>query len=94
MTAPIPIRRGTSAATVAKAGRIIADGGVLVDYADPAAAAISALVTSESGAQYAVTHGQLLGWRCTCLARSTCSHILAVTLVAADDLDFNMGDLT
>lgn len=93
MTAPIPIRRGPSDSTVAKAGRIVAAGGVLVDYADPDAAAISTLVTSESGESYAVTHGRLLGWRCTCLARSTCSHILAATLVAVDDLGFNPEDM-
>jgi len=93
VTAPIPIR-GPSAATVAKAGRIVANGGVLVDYAEPALSALSTLVTSESGGQYAVTHGRLLGWHCTCQARTVCSHILAATCVAVDDYGFDEEELT
>lgn len=93
MTAPSPIR-GPSASTVAKAGRIVAANGVLVDFADATAAALCALVTSESGESYVVTHGRLLGWQCGCLARATCSHILAATLVAVDDYGFQQGDLT
>lgn len=93
MSAPIPIR-GPSPATVAKAGRLVAAGGVLVDFASVEAAAVSALVTSESGGAYHVSHGRLLGWRCTCLARSTCSHILAVKVVAVDDHGLREGDLT
>lgn len=94
MTAPVPIRRGPSTGTVAKAGRIVDAGGVLVDFASPEAAALSALVTSESGAAYHVSHGRLLGWHCTCQARQTCSHILAATLVAVDDYGLRKGDLT
>ncbi len=95
MTAPIPIRRGPSPETVAKAGRIVAAGGVLVDWASPADAALCALVTSESGSGYVVTHGRMLGWQCTCLARGPrCSHILAAIAVAVDRLGFNPADLT
>lgn len=92
MTAPIPIR-GPSAGTVAKAGRIVAADGVVVDFVDATAAALCALVTSESGAAYVVTHGRLLGWQCGCLARGTCSHILAATYVAVDGHGFNLEDL-
>lgn len=92
MTAP-QVRRGPSDATVAKAGRIIAAGGVHVDYTEPAKAVIGALVTSETGAKYAVRHNPGEGWWCSCPSRWTCSHILAVTFVAADDHEFNIGDL-
>ncbi len=94
MTAPTPIRRGPSADTVAKAGRIVANGGVLVDWASAQDAALCALVTSESGSGYVVTHGRMLGWQCTCLARTThCSHVLAAIAVAVDRLGFRPEDL-
>jgi hypothetical protein len=82
VTAPAR-RAGPTQATIDKAGRIVAahDDGtapILIDVCEPAVPAFLALVPAGSRPEpYVVSYGELLGWRCDCLARGMCSHVLA-----------------
>ncbi len=100
MTAPSPVRHGPSADVLAKAGEIVADHGsglrpILIDtVTDPSTGVWSGMVPSatEAGVAYHVTHGGLLGWRCThpwWREGETCAHILAAAYVAGDRLGFD-----
>ena len=62
-----------------KAGRLLVEGAVVVRLAVPEQ--VTATVRGTSG-QHEVSWGRG-GWFCTCPARSTCSHLLAVERVTA-----------
>lgn len=62
-----------------KAGRLLVEGSVVVRLAGPEQ--VTATVQGSTG-QHEVSWGRG-GWFCTCPARSTCSHLLAVELVTA-----------
>lgn len=63
----------------AKGLRILTEGRVIVDQAGHGTFSAS---VRDSGDVHAVTFGRG-GWACTCLARSTCSHLHACWLIAA-----------
>lgn len=80
-------------ATVAKAARLATDPDrrIVVDLCDPGTPAFMALVPSATkpGEAYAVTYGEMLGWRCghPYATRRACSHMMAcwVLLEAGPD---------
>jgi hypothetical protein len=62
-----------------KARRYVVEGRLSVERVDPDGPVVEASVRG-SGAVYAAGHDEG-GWYCSCPARTTCSHLLAVQLV-------------
>lgn len=62
-----------------KGHRLLVEGRVAVESAGPG---FIVCAVRGSGEFHRVTYGRG-GWACSCAARSTCSHLVAVQLVAA-----------
>lgn len=70
---------GPSAATVIKAGQLVADGAVTAVRRNRAKGTFVARVRSGTDPRivYAVRRDPLLGWQCDCPSATPCKHILA-----------------
>ena len=68
-----------------KGRRLLAEGRLEVTYVDRAQGGrIVAECRGDSGARYALGYDpRTREWRCTCEARSRCSHLVALQLVVA-----------
>lgn len=65
-----------------KARRLLTEGRLNVQRVDPVSRVVVAACRGDSGEEYLLGYDPRKDeWRCTCVARSKCSHLVALQLV-------------